>query len=328
MVAFLGIRATVEKALIGEDNFFAELGACRDVEFLFLAINSCDGFFATQYSIKSRNFEFGFDVVAFPDELAMFPDADFNEQVAVKVSLFAQLYSIPITNTLGNDHLLFHSFILGPASPAAWTKLLYLSPLSPARVTSCLHHERPLTHCLSPSPITRVTFLRRCPWLALVPFTRFAFYCPRILHRFCGTENTFIKIDCHVHHTRLVHSLGVLAPTTSSEHFIQNILKSEPPSPVSTHSSLEPSKLVENIFLIETTCAERRLLCRSSLIVHLSFLGIRQKFIGAKLRLRLLIDLGEFLLGIRARVLVRMQLLGQFVVSFFNLFGICVFTHS
>lgn len=154
MVTFLGSRATVEKALVGEDNFFSELGACGDVEFLFLAINGCDGFFATQNRIKSRNFEFSFDIVAFPDKLAVFPDADFNEQVAVKVSLFAKLDSIPITDTLGNDHLLFHSFILGPASPAAWTKLLYLSPLSSARVTSRLHHKRPLTHCLSPCPIT------------------------------------------------------------------------------------------------------------------------------------------------------------------------------
>lgn len=163
--------------------------------------------------------------------------------------------------------------------------ILVPSPLQELHV-DCITNGPCLIVC-PPVPLHALHFWGCVPGLHLLPLhvshlTVFAYSTDYsyLLNYLSCSKHRFTKINRHVHYTCLIW--GLLSRASSicpTKHLVQNILKSTETCSI---TALETSELVKHILLIKSSCtltAIRWLISRSSLIVHLTLLLIRENFI-------------------------------------------------
>lgn len=151
-------------------------------------------------------------------------------------------------------------------------------------VTCGLHHEHTLPNCLHACTIATTTLIRLSAWLAFASLASPTHHPSLVVQHLRASLHTLLKGKGKVHRTRLeLTPLPCLSGIASSEKVLQDVFKTSMTSTIS--SSSEPSELIEDVFLTETTLmglfGSRTFASVSSLVVELSFGGIGEYFVGA-----------------------------------------------
>lgn len=265
----------------------------------YIAIKRLNWYISSQYSLTDCNKQFCVNVWAFAFEVGMWFDFYVYYQVTSwctdsSMTLFRYSQIDPVINSLWNAYIFLDLTVVSASSSTCYTRAFNDLAYTIAVSADLLNHERTLTNRLESLSSTPTTRWRWRAWLWFATFTRLTNICPAKADRLCCSVYCIHEFYLNIHNNVLTFCLYVSSRSTTTITASKHALKLLEYIAEACWSlelfwksfkSAESCRSSERVSSTsEWVLASKRVLrllitSHSSLIVHLSFAFIWQRFV-------------------------------------------------